>query len=192
MSADSQSRCLAVVRQVGAGRHRMPPGSADREALQNVEHAGRTARTEMRRLLGAMRRDDDELDLTPQPGLDMLPGLLADVRAAGLDVRLVVEGEPQPLPRGLDLSAYRILQEGLTNVLKHADAQVAQVRISYDGTQVELQVRDDGHGPNGSDGLGHGLVGIGERVKIYGGEVTAGPTDGGGFALHVRLPLDRR
>lgn len=182
-----------MVLQVGAVRHRMPQDSADREALHNVEQAGRTALAEMRQLLGAMRRDeDDELDLTPQPGLDMLPGLLADVRAAGLDVQLVVDGEPRPLPRGLDLSAYRILQEGLTNVLKHADAQVATVRIGYDPTQVELEVRDDGRGPTGSDGLGHGLVGIGERVKIYGGELTAGPTDGGGFALHVRLHLDRR
>jgi signal transduction histidine kinase len=180
-----------MVLQVGAVRHRMPPG-ADREALHNVEHAGRTALAEMRRLLGAMRRDDDHLDLTPQPGLDMLPGLLADVRAAGLDVQLVVDGEPRPLPPGVDLSAYRILQEGLTNVLKHADAHLAQVRIRYDITQLELQVSDDGRGPIGSDGLGHGLVGIGERVKIYGGELTAGPTDGGGFALHVQLPLDRR
>lgn len=182
-----------MVLQVGAVRHRMPQDSADREALHNVEQAGRTALAEMRQLLGAMRHDEDDgLDLTPQPGLDMLPGLLADVRAAGLDVQLVVDGEPRPLPRGLDLSAYRILQEGLTNVLKHADAQVATVRIRYGPTQVELEVCDDGRGPTGSDGLGHGLVGIGERVKIYGGELTAGPTDGGGFALHVRLPLNRR
>ena len=181
-----------MVLQVGAVRHRMPQGAADREALHNVEHAGRTALAEMRRLLGAMRRDDDELDLTPQPGLDMLPGLLEDVRAAGLDVRLVVDGEPRALSRGLDLSAYRILQEGLTNVLKHAHAQIAYVRVHYDVTQLELEVRDDGRGPTTSDGLGHGLVGIGERVKIYGGELTAGGTDAGGFALNVRLPLDGR
>ena len=181
-----------MVLQVGAVRHRMPQEAADREALHNVEHAGRTALAEMRRLLGAMRRDDDELELTPQPGLDMLPGLLEDVRAAGLDVRLVVDGQPRTLTRGLDLSAYRILQEGLTNVLKHAHAQVAYVRVHYDVTQLELEVRDDGRGPTSSDGFGHGLVGIGERVKIYGGELTAGPTDAGGFALHVRLPLDGR
>ena len=138
-----------MVLQVGAVRHRMPQEAADREALHNVEHAGRTALAEMRRLLGAMRRDDDELDLTPQPGLDMLPGLLEDVRAAGLDVRLVVDGQPRTLPRGLDLSAYRILQEGLTNVLKHAHAQVAYVRVHYDVTQLELEVRDDGRGPTG-------------------------------------------
>ncbi|HEY5846469.1 MAG TPA: ATP-binding protein, partial [Microlunatus sp.] len=153
---------------------------------------GRTALAEMRRLLGAMRRDDDELELTPQPGLDMLPGLLKDVRAAGLDVRLQVDGQPRTLTRGLDLSAYRILQEGLTNVLKHAHAQVAYVRVHHDVTQLELEVRDDGRGPTSSDGFGHGLVGIGERVKIYGGELTAGPTDAGGFALNVRLPMDGR
>lgn len=181
-----------MVLQVGAVRHRMPPGAADREALHNVEHAGRTALAEMRRLLGAMRRDDDELDLTPQPGLDMLPSLIEEVRAAGLDVRLQVEGQPRALSRGLDLSAYRILQEGLTNVLKHAQAQVAYVRVHYDVTQLELEVRDDGRGPTPSDGLGHGLVGIGERVKIYGGELTAGGTGAGGFALNVRLPLNGR
>ncbi len=181
-----------MVLQVGAVRHRMPQEAADREALHNVEHAGRTALAEMRRLLGAMRRDDDELELTPQPGLDMLPGLLEDVRAAGLDVRLVVDGQPRALTRGLDLSAYRILQEALTNVLKHAHAQVAYVRVHYDVTQLELEVRDDGRGPTSSDGFGHGLVGIGERVKIYGGELTAGPTDAGGFALNVRLPMDGR
>jgi signal transduction histidine kinase len=181
-----------MVLQVGAVRHRMPPGAADREALHNVENAGRTALAEMRRLLGAMRRDDDELDLTPQPGLDMLPSLMEDVRAAGLDVRLQVEGQPGPLSRGLDLSAYRILQEGLTNVLKHAQAQVAYVRVHYDVNQLELEVRDDGRGPTPSDGLGHGLVGIGERVKIYGGELTAGGTGAGGFALNVRLPLNGR
>ena len=146
----------------------------------------------MRRLLDAMRRDEDELELAPQPGMDMLPGLLDDVRAAGLDVRLDVDGEPLPLPPGLDLSAYRILQEGLTNVLKHARRPASPRCASATTDQLELEVRDDGRGPAGSDGLGHGLVGIGERVKIYGGELTAGPTDGGGFALRVRLPLDRR
>jgi signal transduction histidine kinase len=180
-----------MVLQVGAVRHRMPAEDAeDREALQNVEHAGRTALAEMRRLLDAMRRDEDQLDLTPQPGLDNLPRLMEDVRAAGLDVRLEVDGEPRMLPPGLDLSAYRILQEGLTNVLKHAQAEQARIRIGYGVQQLELEVRDDGRGPTTSDGLGHGLVGIGERVKLYGGEMTAGTDEAGGFALRVRLPVD--
>ena len=181
-----------MVLQVGAVRHRMPQGAADREALQNVEHAGRTALAEMRRLLGAMRRDDDELDLTPQPGLDRLPELLEHVRAAGLDAQLLLDGEPRALSRGLDLSAYRILQEGLTNALKHAHAQVAYVRVHYGITDLELEVLDDGRGPTTSDGFGHGLIGIGERVKIYGGQLTAGAADVGGYALNVRLPLDGR
>jgi signal transduction histidine kinase len=182
-----------MVLQVGAVRHRMPAEDAeDREALQHVEHAGRTALAEMRRLLDAMRRDEDELALTPQPGLDNLPGLMEDVRTAGLDVRLEVDGEPRVLPPGLDLSAYRIVQEGLTNVLKHAHAEHARIRIGYGPQHLELEVRDDGRGPTASDGLGHGLVGIGERVKLYGGELSAGAVETGGFALRARLPLDGR
>lgn len=182
-----------MVLQVGAVRHRMPTeDTEDREALQNVEQAGRTALAEMRRLLDAMRRDEDQLQLAPQPGLDKLPELIEDVRAAGLDAHLEVQGEPLRLAPGLDLSAYRILQEGLTNVIKHAHAEHAQVRIHYGTSQLLLEVRDDGRGHTTSDGLGHGLVGIGERVKIFGGDMEAGRTSSGGFALRARLPLDRR
>jgi signal transduction histidine kinase len=180
-----------MVLQVGAVRHRMPDEDGeDREALRNVEQAGRAALAEMRRLLDAMRREDDVPELTPQPGLDTVGGLLEDVRAAGLDVRLEVQGNRVPLPPGLDLSAYRILQEGLTNALKHSHAQHAEVRVRYDVGLLELEVRDDGRGPAASDGMGHGLVGIGERVKIFGGELEAGATGTGGFALRARLPLD--
>ena len=179
-----------MVLQVGAVRHRMPDSSAeDRDALINVEHAGRTALAEMRRLLDAMRRDGDELELVPQPGLGALPSLIDDVRAAGLEVRLHVHGNAVDLPASLDLSAYRILQEGLTNALKHADARRADVAVTYDAHQVALEVRDDGRGPAAADGLGHGLVGIGERVKIYGGEMSAGAAETGGFVLRARLPL---
>jgi len=96
------------------------------------------------------------------------------------------------LSPALDLSAYRILQEGLTNVIKHAHAEHAQVRVRYDADQLMLEVCDDGRGPTASDGLGHGLVGIGERVKIFGGDVAAGATASGGFALRARLPMDAR
>ena len=183
-----------MVLQVGAVRHRMPDDDAeDREALQNVENAGRTALAEMRRLLDAMRREDDELELAPQPGVDGLEVLVEQVRAAGLDVRVEVHGDPFVLPRGLDLSAYRIVQEGLTNALKHAEARRAEVHIRYDTGRLELEVRDDGRGPSAGrgqeDGHGHGLVGIRERVKIYGGELTVGTTETGGFALHARLPV---
>jgi signal transduction histidine kinase len=180
-----------MVLQVGVLRHRMPPEQAEnREALRNVEEAGRAALAEMRRLLDAMTRDEDRLELAPQPGLDKVNTLLRDVRAAGLDVRLEVHGDPVTLSPGLDLSAYRIVQEGLTNALKHAHAQHAEVHIRYGAGVLELEIRDDGRGPAASDGLGHGLVGIGERVKIYGGDMTAGATETGGFALCARLPMD--
>ena len=179
-----------MVLQVGAVRHRMPAEQEDlREALKNVEAAGRTALTDMRRLLDAMRREDDTAELAPQPGMDRIPTLVADVRGAGLDVRLDVQGEEVALPAGLDLSAYRIVQEGLTNALKHARASRAHVAIRYEPDRLELEVVDDGRGPNLTGGSGHGLVGIGERVKIYGGEMTAGPAKDGGFVLRARLPL---
>ena len=181
-----------MVLQVGAVRHRMPESDTeDRETLRNVEQAGRTALAEMRRLLNAMRRDDDQLELVPHPGLDDLDTLVDDVRAAGLPVRLQVHGEPFALPPALDLSAYRIVQEGLTNALKHAHASQAEVEVSYVADELRLEVRDDGRGgPSVDGGLGHGLVGVRERVKIYGGDMTAGAAAAGGFALRARLPLD--
>jgi signal transduction histidine kinase len=181
-----------MVLQVGAVRHRLPDGlEDDREALRRVEQAGRSALTQMRRLLGAMRRDGDGLDLAPQPGLDGLDSLVDDVSRAGLAVRLNVDGERFELPRGIDLSAYRIVQEGLTNALKHAHASHADVTVRFRRDELEVEVVDDGAGSAaGSDGLGHGLVGIRERVKIYGGEMSAGAAATGGFALTARLPVD--
>ncbi len=181
-----------MVLQVGAVRHRMSEtSSGDREALKNVEQAGRTALAEMRRLLGAMRRDGDELELLPHPGLGDLESLLDDVRATGLDVRLRVDGEPVDLPPALDLSAFRILQEGLTNTLKHAHARRAEAIVRYGADELQVEVRDDGHGSTSGDGLGlgHGLVGVRERVKIYGGEMSAGDSPAGGFVIRARLPL---
>ena len=179
-----------MVLQVGAVRHKLPDSLAeDRDALKGVERAGRTALAEMRRLLAAMRPDGDEAQLVPQPGLDGLNSLLAEVGRAGLPVELHLEGEPYPLPRGVDLSAYRIVQEGLTNVLKHAQASDAGVIVRYRPDEVEIEVRDNGNGNVTSDGLGHGLVGIRERVKIYGGEMSARPEPEGGFVLSTRLPV---
>jgi signal transduction histidine kinase len=170
----------------------MPPSSGeDRDALRNVEVAGRTALAEMRRLLDAMRREGDELELVPHPGLHNLARLIDEVRAAGLDVQLQVCGEPADLPPALDLSAYRIVQEGLTNTLKHGNARHANVKVRYDPGKLVIEIRDDGRGPGPSDGLGHGLVGIGERVKIYGGDMSAGAAETGGFVLQARLPVDR-
>ena len=180
-----------MVLQIGAVRHNLPGGlDADKDALGRVEQAGRTALMEMRRLLGAMRRDGDGLELAPQPGLDGLESLFDEVGRAGLPVQLHVAGDPFPLPRAIDLSAYRIVQEGLTNALKHARATSADVTVLYGRDDLEIEVRDDGTGASISDGLGHGLVGIQERVKIYGGEMSAGAAADGGFVLRTRLPLD--
>jgi signal transduction histidine kinase len=180
-----------MVLQVGAVRHRLPDAATeDREALRNVEQAGRTALTEMRRLLAAMRSDGDEAELTPHPGLDGLHSLLEEVGRAGLPVQLHVDGDPFPLPAAIDLSAYRIVQEGLTNALKHARASNANVTVRYWPDELQLEVRDNGEGSSTSDGVGHGLVGIRERVKIYGGEMTAETANGGGFTLSTRLPLN--
>jgi signal transduction histidine kinase len=179
-----------MVLQIGAVRHKLPDALAeDRDALQGVERAGRTALAEMRRLLGAMRPDGDQAALVPQPGLDGLGSLLEEIGRAGLPVELHVDGERFELPRAIDLSAYRIVQEGLTNALKHARATKADVTVIYRPHELQLEVRDDGVGTSTSDGLGHGLVGIRERVKIYGGEMTAGVANGGGFVLTTRLPV---
>ena len=144
-----------MVLQIGAIRHKLSPATLaeGKEALARVEQAGRTALAEMRRLLGAMRHEGDGTELGPQPGLDRLDSLLEDVRHAGLPVRLQVDGEPFPLSRAIDLSAYRIVQEGLTNALKHARASQADVTIRYRGDEVELQVLDNGMGTATTDGL---------------------------------------
>ena len=174
------------------GRHRQaqpPPASEDHDLLRGVERAGRTALAEMRRLLAAMRREGDEAELSPQPGLDGLDSLLDEVGRAGLPVELHVDGTPFPLPRGIDLSAYRIVQEGLTNALKHAHASDADVTVRYRPDELEIEVRDNGQGSATNGGLGHGLIGIRERVMIYGGRMTAGTSVDGGFVLTTRLPL---
>jgi signal transduction histidine kinase len=181
-----------MVLQVGAVRHKLPQTlEGDRDALGRVEQAGRTALAEMRRLLGAMRRDGDGVELGPQPGLDALDSLVQDVSRAGLPVRVHVHGERFPLPRAIDLSAYRIVQEGLTNALKHAHASQADVTVRYRPDELELEIADDGKGPATTNGHGHGLVGIRERVNIYGGEMSVGAAPAGGFILSARLPVDR-
>jgi len=179
-----------MVLQVGAVRHRLPQSlTEDKDALRDVEKAGRAALAEMRRLLGAMH-DGGDVELAPQPGLDNLDALAERVSRAGLPVHLQVEGDVVQLPRAVELSAYRIVQEGLTNSLKHAKASRADVTVRYGAEDLELEVRDDGVGTSSSDGLGHGLIGIQERVKIYGGEMLVGAGSKGGFVLTARLPLE--
>jgi signal transduction histidine kinase len=179
-----------MVLQVGAVRHKLPAALGDEaEALRGVEQTGRASLAEMRLLLGALRRDDDDLELAPQPGLGRLDALLEEIGRAGLPVRLHVDGEPVPVPQAIDLSAYRIVQEGLTNALKHAGASQADVTVRYRPDELEIEVRDNGDGDGSGAGPGYGLIGVRERVKIYGGEMTAGAASGGGFLLSTRLPL---
>lgn len=182
-----------MVLQVGAVRHRLP--EEDREhksALRDVEQTGRTALTDMRHLLDAIREDDAGIELAPQPGLDRLDGLLEDVERAGLPVKLSIAGDRFALPGGVDISAYRIVQEGLTNALKHAEATQAEVSLHYAPDQLGIEVRDNGRGAAHGSSSGHGLVGIRERVRLFEGDMTTSSPEGGGFLLKTRLALTRR
>ena len=137
-----------------------------------------------------LRSDDHEAPaLAPQPGLAELRTLVAHAQETGLQVDLQIEGQPVRLPAGIDLTAYRLVQEGLTNVVKHAQATRAEVLVNYGDSYLEVTVRDDGKGVGNGDGGGHGLVGMRERVSVYGGEIDAGPQPGGGYRLTAKLPL---
>jgi signal transduction histidine kinase len=159
------------------------------QALLVVEQTGREALAEMRRMVGVLRRPEESPALAPQPSLEHLDKLVAHAREAGLPVQLRIEGDSVPLPGGLDMTAYRFVQEGLTNAIKHARAQHAEVLVRFSDGDVELTVTDDGPGGGDGDKGGHGLVGMRERISVYGGELEAGPQAGGGFRLHARLPI---
>jgi signal transduction histidine kinase len=166
-----------------------PHQERQREALLVVEQTGREALAEMRRMVGVLRRPEEAPALAPQPSLEHVDKLVEHARDAGLAVELSIEGAPEQLPAGVDLTAYRLVQEGLTNALKHAQARHAEVRVRYADGHVEVTVSDDGRGIGSGDGGGHGLVGIRERVSVYGGELEAGPREGGGYRLRATLPL---
>ena len=164
-----------------------------REALLQVEDAGRQALTEMRRMLAVLREDAAPDELGPQPGLGDLERLVAGSRAAGLDVELAVEGGPRPLPAGIELTAYRIIQEALTNARKHGGETHATVSVRHEPAFLELVVENDGAvvAANGSAAAdGHGIIGMRERVGLYAGELAVGPRPGGGFVVRARLPLE--
>ena len=179
-----------MVVQAGAERRVLEPEhGSTREVLETIEKIGRGALTEMRRLVGMLRSDSDD-PLAPQPGLADLSLLVTQIRAAGLPVELSVEGERRALPLGIELSAYRIVQEALTNALKHAGNAHATVSVRYGADSLELEVVDDGPGaPARASGGGHGLVGMRERVALYGGRFDAGRGPSGGFAVRVLLPI---
>jgi signal transduction histidine kinase len=165
----------------------MPP--AGQERLLSIRATARDALSEMRRVLGVLRDDADaEVEHAPQPGLDRLNELLDDARGAGADVRLIVRGHVAPLPAGVDLAAYRIVQESLTNARRHAPGAPVEVELGYGEDLLRLRVRDRGPGPSGGDG-GHGLLGMRERAAAAGGTLRSGPADGGGFAVEADLPL---
>jgi signal transduction histidine kinase len=159
------------------------------EPIRAVQETGRGALVEISRLLGLLREDGAELGLAPQPRIDDLPKLAAQSEAAGVPVVLRVEGTPQPLPLGVDLSVYRIAQEALTNALKHSAGARADLVLRYRDNAVELTVENDGAASSNGHRGGHGLIGMRERVAVFGGTLEAGPRPGGGFRVVARLPL---
>jgi signal transduction histidine kinase len=180
---------VMTVQASAARRLLRPHQEKEREALLVVEQTGREALAEMRRMVGVLRRPEEAPALAPQPSLEYLDRLVAHAREAGLPVELRIEGEPVQLPAGVDLTAYRLVQEGLTNALKHARAQHAEVIVRYGDGNVELTVSDDGLGRGDGDKGGHGLVGMRERVSVYGGELEVGPRAEGGYRLRASLPV---
>ncbi len=188
----AHSVSVMVVQAAAAGDVFDSNPARAREALTSIEATGRDALAELRRLLGQVRTDGDvaEASFAPQPGLDALAGLADQVRRAGIDVDVNVEGVPVELPAGVDLAAYRVAQEAMTNTLKHASASNVAVTVRYRDEHVEVEVVDDGVGDTtDGDGLGHGIIGMRERAALYGGELHAEPQSGGGFRVFVSLPL---
>jgi signal transduction histidine kinase len=182
-----------MVVQAGAARtvvDRDP--EAARVALGRIEETGRASLNELRRLLGLLKDGEPPAELSPQPGLDQLDELLSTMRASGLPVEATVEGTPRPLAPGADLTAYRVVQEALTNALKHAGDAHTHVRLRYSGQILDVEVADDGRGPapDGVDGTGHGLIGMRERVLLFGGSLDVGARPGGGFVVRARIPTE--
>ncbi len=184
-----------VVAQADGGRFaaRTDPAAAAR-TLDTIADVGRSALTEMRALLGVLRTSDGEAELGPQPSIGDIPSLVAAAREGGIEVSYVTTGTPRPLPIGAGLAVYRIAQEGLTNVLKHAGPVAAAfLQLTWGDDDVTLTVSDDGRGAAAQgDGTGSGIEGMKERATVFGGTLTAGPKAGGGFVVRARLPLPHR
>ena len=177
--------------QAGAARLLLPDDPARAcEPLLSVEKTGREALADLRRLFGIVRSEEGDAALTPQPGLARLDALLEQTRTAGLPVEVAIEGERRLLSPGVDLTAYRIVQEALTNALKHAGPARAQVTIRYGREVLDLKITNDGRRTQNGEGTGHGLVGMRERVTLYGGELEAGPRGRDGYAVRARLPIE--
>ncbi len=189
---DIVSHSISVITvQTQAVRRRLHPDQvAEARDLAAVESTARQAMVELRRLFGVLRADGEPAPLAPQPGLDQLPRLLERTREANLPVLLDIQGEPTPLSPGIDLTAYRIVQESVTNALKHAGDARVTVTLDYAPAELSISVVDDGRAPARTNGnAGHGLVGMRERVLLFGGRLDAGPRPEGGYAVHAVLPL---
>jgi signal transduction histidine kinase len=180
---------VIVLQARGARRTMQHDPSAAMGAIDVIEATGTQALTEMRRLVGVLRQDEDGATLAPTPSLRHLDGLIERVRAAGLPVTLAIEGAPVELPPGIDLSAYRIVQEALTNSLAHAGPATASVTVRYGTDRLDLEIADTGVGPTRRVADGNGLVGMRERVSLYDGSLETGARPGGGFLIVARLPL---
>ncbi|MGE0029058.1 MAG: histidine kinase [Thermoleophilia bacterium] len=194
---DVVGHALGVIVVQADGAARLLPTDPDESgrALATIGRTGREALEEMRRLVGLLRTSEDDPALDPAPGVAQLDALADQMRVAGLPVEVVVEGVAERLPPSIDVSAFRIAQEALTNVLRHAGPASARVLVRYRDDAVEVSVEDDGRGPAGgpgADGSGHGLVGIRERVAAFGGEMEAGARPAGGFAVRALLPYGSR
>ena len=180
-----------MVVQAGAAEQVVDEPARVRSALASIRTTGTDALAEMRRLVGILREAGEEAALTPQPGLESVTVLADQARAGGIGVDVRIEGEARPLPTGLDLTAYRIVQEALTNVRRHADATCVQLVLRYRDDAVEIEVTDDGRG-SADVGLGHGLVGMRERAALYGGRLETESAPGGGFTVRAWLPVQVR
>jgi signal transduction histidine kinase len=190
---DVVAHAMAVmVVQAGAARTIVDadPNGA-KAAIAEVEATGRTGLAEMRRLIGVLTAGDGEAERAPQPGLAQLDELVRTVRAAGIPVEVLRSGDERALPPAIDVNAYRVIQEALTNTLKHAGDAHASVTLTYADDALEIEVADDGVGPRDGDPPGHGLVGMRERVAVFGGTLVAGPRPGGGFIVRARFPVER-
>ncbi|MFI5915315.1 sensor histidine kinase [Dactylosporangium sp. NPDC051541] len=185
---------VSVMGVLATGSRRMlgrDPAAAD-EALATIEETGRTALREMRRLLSVLRTATEPAgELAPQPGLGGIEGLVEQIREAGLPASLHVDGEPGIVDPGVSLTLYRIVQEALTNALKHAGAATVEVRLTFTPSDVTVEICDTGRGPQlGTAAVGHGLLGMRERVMLYGGTLRTGPRPGGGYRVHARIPIE--
>jgi signal transduction histidine kinase len=192
---DIVSHSISVITiQTQAVRKRLgPEHAAEIDDLRGIEGTARQAMAEMRRLLGVLRSEDDPPALAPQPGLDQLPRLIAETRSAGVQVELRITGDPVPLSPGVDLAAYRVLQEALTNVRKHADGGHATVDVRYGDNGLALLVANQtAHADASPESAGHGLIGMRERIALYGGTLQVTHQPSGSFSLHATLPTRPR